>query len=300
MNRRSLLAATLGALCFASACDRDPARRQETELKSRESRLSRALARPDSGAGRDEPIARWLLPKDLKEISGLALTTDGRLLTHGDERAIVWEIDYRRGVVVKSFSLGDEPVKGDFESIAVAGDRMFLLTSKGKLYEFEEGADSAHVAYTMTDTGLRETCEIEGMAHEASTKSLLIACKTVYEPSLKDSLVIFRWKLDGEKRRGLDLPRLTVPVAAVIGAHEWTHVRPSDITVDPKSGNYVIVASKDHALIEITPAGKVVSVAELQGKHDQAEGVAITTDGILLVSDEGVLGPATLTLYRRP
>ena len=288
-----------GAACSSTRGDTDPAKQESIELGAREARLAKALAHPDTGQAAGKPIARWILPRELKEISGLALTTDGRLLAHGDERGTVWEIDYRRGVVVKRFELGKDPVKADFESIAVAGSRVFLLSSKGKLYEFEEGDDSAHVDYKTVDTGLHDICELEGMAHDAATQSLLFACKDVREASLKDSLVIFRWKLDGEKGRGLELPRLTVPIALVIGANGWSHVKPTDITVDPKSGNYVLVA-KDKALIELTPAGKVVSSATMPGRHDQAEGVAITKDGILIVSDEGVTGPATITLYRRP
>ena len=304
MTRRLVSAALAWSIVAGTACgppqDDDPAKQEAAVLSARAARLANALAHPDSGAERGKAVARWLLPRDLKEISGLALTPDGRLLAHGDEWGTVWEIDYRRGVVVKRFTLGHEPVKGDFESIAIVDDRIFLFTSKGILYEFKEGADGAHVDYTTLDTGLRDVCEIEGMAWEASSRSLLFACKDAKEKSLKDSLVIFRWKLDTEKARGLSLPRLTVPIAQVIGANGWDHVKPSDITVDPKSGNYVLVASKDKELIEITPAGKVVASGPLPGQHDQAEGVAITPDGLLIVSDEGPIGPAVITMYRRP
>ena len=254
----------------------------------------------DKPAARGGPGARWLLPPELKEISGLALTSDDRLFVHGDEWGMVWEIDYRRGSVLKHFSLGKGLVKGDFESIAIAGDRFFMLTSKGLLYEFKEGADSSHVDYKDIDTGLREVCELEGMAYEASSSSLLFACKDVAEESLKDSLVIFRWNLDGEPARGLSLPRITVPVADAIGANGWKHMKPSDITVDRVTGNYVLIASKDKAIVVITPTGKVLSSRALPGEHDQAEGVAITRDGLLLISDEGPKGPAVLTSYRWP
>src|SRR5205814_2130850 len=39
-----------------------------------------------------KPRTRWVLPPDLREISGLALTDDGRLLTHDDERARIVEL----------------------------------------------------------------------------------------------------------------------------------------------------------------------------------------------------------------
>ena len=45
---------------------------------------------------------RWKLPEDLDEISGLALTADGRVLAHNDEQGIVFELDPWRKAVVKS------------------------------------------------------------------------------------------------------------------------------------------------------------------------------------------------------
>lgn len=295
--------ACAGALCLSVACDApwnaDPAKRDDTTLAARSTRLVQSLAHPPAGAAADSAVARWLLPKELREISGLALTADGRLFVEADQAATIWELDYRRGVIRKRFSLGDDKVKGDFESIAIADDRFFLLTSKGLLYEFAEGGDSAHMDYSTLDTGLGAACELEGMAYEASTASLLIACKRVYEKALKDSLAIFRWKLDGETARGMALPRVTIPVAAVIAGRDWKHVRPSDITVDPVSGHYVLIASNVNAIIEISQTGALISVRPIPGKHDQPEGVAITKDGLLLISDEGPYGPAVLTLYRR-
>ena len=248
----------------------------------------------------DAPVARWLLPPELREISGLALTPDDRLFVHGDEWAVIWEIDYRRGAVLKHFGIGAGRLKGDFESIAVVDERFFLLTSKGSLLEFKEGADSSRVEYSEVDTGLRDVCEFEGMAYDPSTTSLLFACKDVLTASLKDSLVIFRWKLDGELARGLALPRITVPESDAVGTNGWKKIKPSDITVDRLTGNYVLIAAKDRAMVVLSPEGKVLSSRPLPGEHDQAEGVAITKDGLLLVSDEGPRGQADLTSYRWP
>ena len=53
-------------------------------------------------------------------------------------------------------------------------------------------------------------------------------------------------------------------------------------------------------MIEITPAGAVVFARPLPAGHPQAEGVAITKDSILIVSDEATSGPAIITLYKWP
>lgn len=303
------------ATLLVGACD-SPQRRgarglDSTELAGREARFAQAVAHPHSGTASGAPIARWLMPRELNEISGLALTADGRLLTHGDQRGQVFEIDYRRGVVVKQFTLGAPPAHGDFEAITVIHDTVLLLTSHGMLYAFREGENGDRVAYTVQDTRLGRECEFEGLTFDPAINSLLLVCKNVVKKSLRDSLVIFRWKL--EHGKSPPLSKLTVSLRRVIGSNGWNGLHPSDITINPFNGHYVIVAAREQALVEITAAGEVVFARPLPGEHSQAEGVAITKDSMLIVSDEKSKGAsaehahrgakdaaAVVTLYRWP
>ena len=102
-----------------------------TDLAAREARLNEAKSAPDTGQW-GAPLARWVMPQNLNEISGLALTPDGRLFAHPDERAIVSEIDYRRGVSSSSSFSGRRGVQGDFEGIAIAGEVMYLMSQQWK------------------------------------------------------------------------------------------------------------------------------------------------------------------------
>jgi uncharacterized protein YjiK len=287
----------VGAACGPQGHSATPGG-DSTEVAAREARFAQTAAQPDAGAA----IARWLMPQELKEISGLALTADGRLLAHGDQRGQVLEIDYRRGVVVKEFSLGKPTVHDDFEAITVVGDTVILLASTGKLYMFQEGANDARVEYTIHDTGLGRECEFEALAFEPARHALLLACKVIRTKSLKDDLVILRWNLGSGKRS-----QITVPLTQVIGSNGWDGFHPSDITIDPFNGNYVIIAGREKALVEITPAGTVVLARLIPGEHAQPEGVVITPDSFLIVSDESAPptkkkggGSAAITLYRWP
>lgn len=305
MQATLLALAPLAAACGARA-DARPAVIDREELTRREARLKRALANPDAGADHDGMLARWLLPDQLKEISGLALTRDGRLLTHSVKRGRVFEIDYRRGMIVKEFSLakGDDALKGDLRGITAADDRLFIMSADGTLYEFREGADRAKVDYLVHDTGLRSACNFEGVAFARAINSLLLACHEVHDRAFTDALVIFRWKLDAEGPGRIS--RLTVPFAKLGAASGFTSVHPSDITVEPFQGNYVLIAAREKALIEVTPEGEVVRAGPLPGKHPRAEGVTVTTDSLLIISDEAghrtpdeaVHRPAVVTLYR--
>jgi uncharacterized protein YjiK len=265
-----------------------------SELASREARLN--LARRAGGAD-TVPLARWVLPPDLAEASGLALSPDGRLFSHPDERGIVSEIDYRRGVVVKQFLLGRRGVQADFEGMAIVGDTMYLLASNGRIYEFREGANGAHVDHSIHDLELGKECEFEGLAYDSTIGSLLLPCKHVGVKELQDHLVIYRWRLS--ETGGERLSRVATPVTQLEEANAWKEFRPTGIEVDPLSGNYVLVTA-ERALIIVSKEGEILATRQLPVSHDQPEGVAITADSILIISDEAVTRPATITLYRWP
>jgi len=324
--RRIVTFAGLAGLAGLAACDetasahssKAAAMPDSSALAQRSAQFAQRLAAPDSEATLGGAVARWIMPEQLKEISGLVLTDDGRLLGHGDEHAHVFEIDYRRGVLVKEFTLesGGTPVKGDFEGITTANGSVILFTSDGKLYQFKEGPDGAKLDFTMTDTHLGAQCEFEGVTFEKPTGSLLLACKKVKDKKDKDFVVIYKWKLGADSSGRAS--KMTVPLADAIGSNEWDGLHPSDITIDPFNGNYVLIASRESAMFEVTPAGKVVFSRPLPGVHAQAEGIAITKDSLLIISDEaaaknakpdlhphrvpddGTHRPAYVTVYRWP
>ena len=303
--RNSLLTAAMSALllvgtgCQGSGEDKSGVSKSDsTRLEARVTRLTAALANADSGSARGKPVARWLLPPELAEISGLALTPDGRLFAHDDESARITELDYRRGTVIKQFFVGKMGWRGDFEGLACAADRFFLLESTGTLYEFREGAQGEQVDYAAHDTHLGKECEFEGVAYDSTANALVLACKKVGAKRSKDMLLLYRYSLGDPG--GAEVSELTVPYSEAIGKNSWKQLHPSDITVDPSSGNYVLVAAQEKALVALTPAGAVVFSRPLGGRHLQAEGIAITRDGILIIGDESVNAAASITLYRWP
>jgi uncharacterized protein YjiK len=238
------------------------------------------------------------LPPWLREISDLTVTADGRLLAVGDERGVVAELDPRRGTIVKTFSLGSPPIRDDFEGLAVADGRIFLLTSTGRLYETREGADGTVVPYTTHDTGLRARCELEGLAYEPSDRSLVLACKQSFDQGLRDAVTLWRWPIAGREHGAAR--RVSVPMAAVTRGMHAQSFNPSAVAREPRSGHYVLIAGRQRILAELTPDGRVVAIRELDHRlHPQPEGIAFLGDSAVIISDEGGSGHATLTRYSR-
>jgi uncharacterized protein YjiK len=241
------------------------------------------------------PVAEWIMPPELREISGLALTARGTVLTHDDNIGRVYEIDPRTGILLKGFSLAGG-VRGDFEAITVAGADIYLLKSSGKIYKFNEGADASWVPYSVYDTGLGKECEFESMAYEADSSRLLLACKKFLQKQAPKELLIYRVPLPLGNRSAITA--MQVAMKDVVGSNKWKNFHPSDINIDPLTKNYVIVASHEKGLIVVTPDGQVLRSEPIPGDHRQAEGVAITPDSLLLVSDEANVKPPAITLYR--
>ncbi len=245
-----------------------------------------------------EVATHWKLPGRLSEISGLAMTTDNRLLAHNDERGVIFEIDYRNGSIVKAFQLADmaNPVAGDFEGIATVDDQVYLVTSSGRLYECREGAAGASVLFNIYTTGIGRDCEIEGLAYDESRRELLLMCKGSRSADLREQLAVYHWSID-EKQLSEEA-HTVIPVIEFSRHIGGKKFQPSGIERHPVSGNYFVVAARQRAIAEVTPGGQVVAVRQLPARwHRQVEGITFAADGALIVADEGAGGRARLTLY---
>lgn len=243
----------------------------------------------------NERAADWRLSNRVREISGLAHTSDGRLLAHDDERAVIYEIDITTGDVIKGWAFGDTPARGDFEGIAVVADRVWLVTSDGRLYEGAEGEDDERVLFNTYGTGVGRKCEVEGLAYEPMDETLLLACKTPRTPELEGVVAIYRWSIAS---RALIDPPIRIRKEEILKHLDRSDFHPSGIARDPQSHHYVMVAARQAALAEIRADGSVVAVRALQPRvHPQAEGIVISSDLTLLVADEGAARRARLRLF---
>jgi uncharacterized protein YjiK len=242
-----------------------------------------------------DEFRQWKLPGRLREISGLALTSDERLFAITDEEAIVYELDYQAGKVVKSFALGKPIVRGDFEGIAILDDAFWLMTSDGSLLVAKEGADGQQVGYRKFDTGHGDHCELEGLAQDRSAGTLMLACKEGH--SKKKDLMIFEWSASTD---GIDHVRdISVPEKAITRAIDKKHFNPSGIAIDSQTGEHVLIAARQRALVRLTPNGDLLKaiIPAKKSRHKQAEGIEITMDGRMLIADEGGDGRARLAVY---
>ena len=276
MTRRSSAALTFAALAggLLAGCSQPPA---AFELDGRRY--------PSDG------LTQWALPAALREVSGLTLDDQGRLFAHGDEAAVVHHVDYRQGLVVKTFAFGRPPVAGDFEGIAWAGREIWLVTSDGDLLAGTEGANGEHVAYRRHRTGFGRRCEIEGLEYDRRRALLLMPCKTARQPELRGRIAVLAWS-PGAQAPAPDADLLVVWPA------DRGELNLSGLAQTP-SGRLIAVAARQRALVELTTEGSLLAAFPIPAaeRHRQMEGIAIGAAGELIIADEGAGKRGRLSVY---
>ncbi|MEO6694570.1 MAG: SdiA-regulated domain-containing protein [Ignavibacteria bacterium] len=231
------------------------------------------------------------LPKNLTEISGITMTNDGRLFAQHDESGIIYEVDINNGEIKKKFSLGNPPLKQDFEDIVSVNDKFYLLNSRGELYEFSEGNDGSSVDFKVYKTDLKERNDVEGLCYDAETNTLLLACKG--DAGTGDALekAIYSFSLD--KMQFNDVPRFVLPLSEIKKTFN-----PSGIGKHPETGSFFVISANGNELVEITKDGKLLGRRELPTTvHVQPEGITFGKDNTMYISNEGKSDKGTIVIY---
>jgi uncharacterized protein YjiK len=249
---------------------------------------------------------KWKLPERLSEISGIAFSPDGRLFAHGDESAVVYQIDTSSGEVVNEFNVGGGvlggAMSGDFEDIAIVGDMFYLVQSNGTIVEFKEyrkgeGENEKQVRYQEYETPLKSKNDVEGLCYDEATNALLLLCKADPGKGVDNGMrAVYSFSLATKE---LDpKPRFLIPADEVMKQTGGTAFNPSAITHHPRTGTFLVLASVGNALVELSPDGKILGVVRLDGDvHPQPEGIAVSPGGRLYISDEGRGGKGRISSY---
>jgi hypothetical protein len=238
------------------------------------------------------------LGKSLAELSGLAFDADGRLWGHGDERAVISQIDLADGAPIEPLAfIGKRGVlRGDFEDIQIVGDRIILVTSSGELFEGRPRPGGGSIEAVRLSGGLDGVCSVEGMAWDQPSRSLLLLCKQARSKRWRDHVVVLA--VSPETGRFEEKPRMTIPERELERLTGSRHFNGSAIVRHPKTGTYILIAGPQRAYAEVDAAGRVLAGGRLDPeRHRQPESIAIASDLTLLIGDEASGKNATITGY---
>lgn len=245
---------------------------------------------------RDVHPKQFRLPKQLSEASGLTMSEDGRMFCHDDELAIVYQLDYTTGKIVKQFSLGRISLRGDFEDIAMKGEMMYLVSSNGSIYEFKEGNNGAQVPYKTYKTLLTVQNDVEGLVYDRHTDCLLLACKGDPGKGYADYKAVYAFSLKDKKLN--KTPRLLIPMRTVGKNAHRGQFNPSGIALHPTSGTYFVISANGRSIVEMSSDGTVLDQQEILNRlNRQPEGIAFAPDLTMIICNDGQGGNGVLTLY---
>jgi len=230
-------------------------------------------------------VSRSELPARLKEISGITVSKDDRLFVHADENSTVYEVN-KSGAIIKQFTAGKNAVNGDFEDIAVADGKLFLITSNGFLYKFSEGEHKSAVGYKRYDTGLSTSYDIEGLCYDPETNSLLIACKEYPGTGLKNVRSVYSYSLDSYSLT--KKPRFVIDLIELKKRFGINSFKPSAVARHPSTGNFFILSAAEKALAELSAEGVLLDAEKLsRNVHNQPEGLTFLSNRNMIITDEG-------------
>jgi uncharacterized protein YjiK len=235
------------------------------------------------------------LPRPLDEASGLTATADGRVLAHNDEEGVLYQVDAVEGKIVKRFSLGSFGVSGDFEGIARRGEAVYLVTSKGELYEFREGGDRQQVQFRVYRTGLDAGNDVEGLCYDPAGDCLLLLCKGDPGHGLKGVKAAYAFDL--KAKRLLEPPRLLIRLKEIT-VTEPKKFNPSDIALHPVAGTFFVISAEGGCIVEVARDGTVLAQRRLSAKVNRhPEGITFLPEGTMLICNDGQGGRGSLVRY---
>lgn len=240
----------------------------------------------------DRPTARYDLPKELKEISGLTYYQGTQLAGVQDERGDIYVFDYATGKVSDQLIFGPN---GDYEGIEFVKGVFYVLRSDGQIFIVRPGEDTfkaggiidngSRQLQTLT-IGLPEKTDVEGLGYDPKTDRLLIAIKDMKGEAKKRFVYFY----DFDKKvawKGIALtPAKLEQEAGLTG--KAADLKPSGVAVHPKTGEFYLLASDGKKLLVLDRMGIIRSVAQLDpGDFRQPEGICFAPDGTLFIASEG-------------
>jgi len=256
------------------------------------------------------PSKTITLVEELREISGITRSEKpGNVYVVQDEIGKIYELELATGKVLNTKLFESS---GDFEDLCLIYPKMYIVRSKGDLYELDLTENSPAKIYR---TFLNKDFDVEGLC--VSGNKLLVACKGFPNPQSGDPLKRSVYSFDLTSQ-SLDVrPVFEITKEALI-----THLRKSGdspdilkkleekplemgiglsaLAVDPISKDYYLISSVGKLLMVLNKNGQITKVKRLP-KSDlpQPEGLYFDEKGNLYISSEGKNGPAVIQAYYR-
>ena len=235
---------------------------------------------------------KYVLGKELKEISGLCYYKKNQLACVEDENGEVYIYDLKEKKIAQTVKFGK---KGDYEGVETIGHEVFVLRSDGKVFNFSM-QDAPEVETVSWKTPLSSKNDVEGLGYSREEKQLLLACKEKSKIDEQKSKGKAIYSFDTKGKQLLSTPFMDIEIDALNDFLELQpkkpkkikEFKPSAVAVHPKTRQTFVLASVGKVLVIISKAGELEQVIPLDSKmFKQPEGICFAPNGTMYISSEG-------------
>ena len=182
----------------------------------------------------------WALPSILKEISGMSHLDENRLLCIQDEDGYLFDYNLKTSKIEQQIKFAGG---GDYESISIVKDTVYVLRSDGKLFEVQDVFKDVKVnTYTFLN---HSKYNFEGMYFDSSKNRLLMAPKYKID---KYSNVKPIFGFDLSKKKFIDKPIFEIKLDHPL-LENHPEFMPSSLTHHPTKSEYFMLDGRHRRLL---------------------------------------------------
>jgi len=238
-------------------------------------------------------VKKWDMPKDLVEISGLSYMSGPRLACVQDELGKIFIYNTSSSSIEKEISFGPP---GDYEGLAVVGETIWVLRTDGKLFEVSN-MNATRSSVKEYSTHLTVKQDPEGLCYDKKNNRLLVVIKGA-DPNSENYKGIYAFdmgskKMDQQPVFKIDLQDKVFGNGS--GKKKKNTINPSDISINPVSGDMYITDGHNPQLLIMDAGGNIKKLYVLNSNDfAQPEGITFNAAGDLFIANEGTKQPGNI------
>jgi len=237
-----------------------------------------------------KPTAKWALPDELKEVSGITWINNNHFLAIEDLHPILYTLRLDTTAIIEKatpFKFTDKE-KYDIEDVVLQSDTVYALWSHGVIFRITDW--QKNLVVKKMPTSLSKENNTEGLCYDPVTHHLLIACKD--ESAIADEKKSTKSIYEFDQQTGILKPDPFLLIHKKDFekvADEKLNFYPSAVTIQPGSNDIYILSTKDTKCLAVYNRQGLLKSFQLIDKElmPQPEGICFTPDGTLYISTQG-------------
>ena len=238
------------------------------------------------------------LGKVLNEISGICFNDDDNsLLAISDSKEKVFQINIDKQKL-KDYTDKVVPASSDIEDIAKVDSAVYMLNSKGIIYEV---SDKKHdtvkpKAYAFSSN---DQNDFETLYYDPSANGLIMVCKKCPIDKGKDLRSAYRFDLIKKQFDPSAYYTFNTTEVKNILKDDNAKFDPSAADIHPINKRLYVLSSAGNLLVIADTRGKIIEAYNLNpDQFPQAEGIAFAPNGDMFIVNEGKFGAPTLLQFK--